>query len=105
MDASHVTQTIARWKGAIFAVAVVCALLAAVISQRMGRQYTASVTLRIRPAQLMAPIDRLVAPRPDEPSEALTPEAQPAQTQALVKTVDALVRTPGVVGEVIWALG
>src|SRR5205814_10324461 len=101
MDASQVTQTIARSRGPILAAAVLCAVLASIASREMGRQYTASVTLRIRPAQLLAPFERLALSRPDEPGDAPTPEAQQAQTQGMVKTVEAIAKSPAVLGPVI----
>src|SRR5437016_3168936 len=101
MEASHVMRTLARWKWAIAAAALFCALLAGLASKWMGRQYTASVTLHIRPAQLLTPFDRYALSRADEPADAPTPEAQQAQTQGMLKTVEAIAKSPAVLGPVI----
>jgi Mrp family chromosome partitioning ATPase len=101
MEGSHVLQTIARKKWAILAAALGCALLSAAAAWRAGASYTASVTLKIRPRDFLAPVDQILTPRPDEGGEPMTLEAQQAQTQALVKTVEAMVRSPAVLDPAI----
>src|SRR3954451_22826120 len=101
MEASHVMRTLARWKWTIAAAALLCALLAGLASKWMGPQYTASVTLHVRPAQLLTPFERYALARADEPADAPTPEAQQAQTQGMLKTVEAIAKSPAVLGPII----
>jgi capsular exopolysaccharide synthesis family protein len=100
MEASHVMQTLARQRWAILLTALLAAVLAGGTAARMGRQYAASATLKVRARELLAPVDQILA-RPDERVEAPTPEALQAQTAAMVKTTEAMMKSPAVLSPVI----
>src|SRR5690349_14008971 len=100
MEASHVLQTLARRKWAVLLTALLAAVLAGAASTRMGRQYAATATLKIRARELLAPVDQILA-RADERVETPTPEALQAQTAAMVKTTEAMMKSPAVLTPVI----
>ncbi len=101
MEASRVLQILMRHKWLILAAALACAVLAWAGSQQLGREYAASVTVKVRPQELLAAPEEVFALRRDEPREPLLPEVEQAQTEAIVKTISALIKSPAVLGPVV----